>query len=609
MSYESQQLSEAGSGGQMRWSKKRFPAKAVLVGIILTLSVVTIAGVSCIADQILCGSGGSAQIFILGGLFICVLTLLLCAVWLFYRGFSTRSVLMRTALYTLGKAYPQIARINYRTGQCVFIKDQENPACRLFEVCSWDDVRAALLNIVHPEDTEKCRTFTSMENMRRVRRLGLDSDTCVYRRSRKGDYQWIQAIIVPAPGEKNQDYAILYTRDVDDSMKAEELYKAQLWEGMLKARESESEKTEFLKYMVHSTRAPLSAVSDLSDLACGLMEKGEIQKAEYYLKFVGRMGSYVSTVMEDTAEFSVWKEQRQACEREPFWLEGLMSGCREYCELQGREKNISLEFEVDSRLRPGYIGDVNRLMGILYNLLANAFQFSQENSCVRLEAKLEESSGRADRVLFCVNDKGKGINREFLPRAFDLFTREQPGEGGTGLGLAMARAMAEAMEGVILAESVPGQGSSFRLEVLLEYVPKEIRDLYHAKKTGYFRILLMDSRELPLKNAADILVMDGYKVVGCSGGGETLGAFVSRMPENFDLLLTDIPISEMDQARQAGDSVPENFEGRIRIMALAAGTERRESRDTRKYDRKTFLERTFRIEKFSHFVRKNRGSI
>ena len=95
----------------------------------------------------------------------------------------------------------------------------------------------------------------------------------------------------------------------------------------------------------------------------------------------------------------------------------------------------------------------------------------------------------------------------------------------------------------------------------------------------------MDSRELPLKNAADILVMDGYKVVGCSGGGETLGA------------------------RQAGDSVPENFEGRIRIMALAAGTERRESRDTRKYDRKTFLERTFRIEKFSHFVRKNRGSI
>ena len=73
--------------------------------------------------------------------------------------------------------------------------------------------------------------------------------------------------------------------------------------------------------------------------------------------------------------------------------------------------------------------------------------------------------------------------------------------------------------------------------------------------------------------------------------------------------MTDIPISEMDQARQAGDSVPENFEGRIRIMALAAGTERRESRDTRKYDRKTFLERTFRIEKFSHFVRKNRGSI
>ncbi len=611
MSYKSQQLSEAGSGGQMRWNKKRFPAKAVLAGIILTLSVVTIAGVSCIAGLILCQSGGSAQIFILGGLLICVLTLLLCAVWLFYRGFGARSVLMGTALYTLGKAYPQIARINYRTGQCVFIKDDENPACRLFEVCSWDEVRTALLNIVHPEDTEKCRTFTSTENMRRVRRQGLDSDTCIYRRRGNGEYQWIQAIIVPAPGEENQDYAVLYTRDVDDSVKAEEMYKVQLWEGMLKARESDSAKSEFLKYMVQSTQAPLNAVSDLSELACGLMEKGETQKAEYYLKFVGRMGSYVSTVMEDIAEFSVWKEPRQVCEKEPFWLEGLLNGCREYGEIQGREKNISFEFAADSRLRPGYIGDVNRLTGILYNLLSNAFRFSQENSSVRLEAKLGESCGRADRVLFCVSDKGRGIHGEFLPRAFDLFTREQPGEGGTGLGLAMARAMAEAMEGVILAESVPGQGSSFQLEVLLEYVPKEIRDLYHTRKSGYFRILLMDNRELPLKNAADILAMDGYTVVGRSEGEETLGAFVSRVSENFDLLLTDIPISEMDQARPAcTDSAAEDGTGgRIRIMALAVGEQYREKRDTREYDRQAFLARTFRIEKFSHFIRKNRGNI
>lgn len=595
----------------MRWNKKRFRVNTALAGVMLTLSVVGTAAAVCIAGQILWRSGENAQIFILEGLLFCVLTLLLCVIWLFRCSLSPRSVLMGTALYTLGKAYPQIARVNYRTGQCVFIKDEGTLVYRLFETYGWDDVRASLLNSVHPEDTEKCRTFTSTENMRRVKRQGLDSDTCIYRRDNKGEYQWIQAIIVPVPGEKNQDYAILYTRDVDDSVKAEELYKARLWEGMLQAREAESAKTEFMKYMVQSTRVPLNAVSDLSDLACGLMEKGETKKAEYYLKYVGRMGSYVSTVMEDIAEFSVWKEQRQACEKEPFLLEGLLNGCREYGYIQGREKNISFEYTTDSRLRPGYIGDVNRLTGILYNLLSNAFRYGRENTCVRLEARLAESSGRADRVLFCVSDEGKGISGEFLPQAFDLFAREQPGEGGTGLGLPLARAMAEAMDGVILAESVPGRGSSFRLEVGLEYVPKEIRDLYHTKTPGYFRILLMDDRELPLKNAADILVMDGYAVVGSSTGGETLGAFVNRVCESFDILLTDIPISEMDQARPVlDDSAGENLsEGRIRIMALTAGKEYRERPDTGDCERKAFLARTFRIEKFSHFVRKNRGNV
>ncbi|MDE6167548.1 MAG: hypothetical protein K2G28_03730, partial [Acetatifactor sp.] len=111
--------------------------------------------------------------------------------------------------------------------------------------------------------------------------------------------------------------------------------------------------------------------------------------------------------------------------------------------------------------------------------------------------------------------------------------------------------------------------------------------------------------------AADILAMDGDTVVGRSEGEETLGAFVSRVSENFDLLLTDIPISEMDQARPAcTDSAAEDGTGgRIRIMALAVGEQYREKRDTREYDRQAFLARTFRIEKFSHFIRKNRGNI
>ena len=104
--------------------------------------------------------------------------------------------------------------------------------------------------------------------------------------------------------------------------------------------------------------------------------------------------------------------------------------------------------------------DPDRLRQVINNLVINALQHTPEGGRIVLRA--ERSPGF---VTVSVSDTGEGIPAEELPRVFDRFYRADASRarvsGGTGLGLAVARAWVEAMDGRIGAESIPGKGSRF----------------------------------------------------------------------------------------------------------------------------------------------------
>ena len=101
---------------------------------------------------------------------------------------------------------------------------------------------------------------------------------------------------------------------------------------------------------------------------------------------------------------------------------------------------------------------------VLFNLVDNAMRFTPDGGAVRVEAHRENGS-----VSISVRDSGVGIPNDALPRLFERFYRvdasRSRGDGGTGIGLAIARSVVEAHGGTISAESELGHGSVFTFDL------------------------------------------------------------------------------------------------------------------------------------------------
>jgi PAS domain S-box-containing protein len=128
---------------------------------------------------------------------------------------------------------------------------------------------------------------------------------------------------------------------------------------------------------------------------------------------------------------------------------------------EAEERGVQLTVDEMPELPP-IVGDEERLVQVLANLLGNAMRFTDRGGAVQVSARRE---GQAVQV--SVRDNGAGIPPSELPRIFERYwsVRRNAPKGGTGLGLAIARGIVEAHGGRLWAESTVGAGSTFRFTV------------------------------------------------------------------------------------------------------------------------------------------------
>lgn len=220
-------------------------------------------------------------------------------------------------------------------------------------------------------------------------------------------------------------------------------------------------RTDLLSTIAHELRTPLTAVRTSVGLLRDPSLRPDDDARAQLLERIARSAERMQRLVTDVLDLARFRSGTLVLQARRFDGVGLAreAGAAVDSLLQSREQRLDL------RLPDGPIwmyGDRRRLEQALLNLLSNANKFSPPGATVGLEMAVD-----GDDIIWSVEDRGPGIAPEDRARLFERFftAASDSGRSGTGLGLPIAQAIAEAHGGTIDVETTPGRGSRFALRV------------------------------------------------------------------------------------------------------------------------------------------------
>lgn len=219
-----------------------------------------------------------------------------------------------------------------------------------------------------------------------------------------------------------------------------------------------NERNEFLASISHELRTPLTYIKGYADIARRQETKGEDR--DKYLGIIFEETGKLSTLVKDLFNLAKMDENTFSIEKERVHLRPYFQLIIEKITPALKENQMDLVLECSDDL---YLFlDPIRFEQVILNLIDNARKYSEPNTKIRVEAR--NISGR---VHIKIQDEGKGIPEEDLPRIFERFYRVDKSRtralGGTGLGLAIVKQLVEAHGGTIKVTSNPKIGTAFEI--------------------------------------------------------------------------------------------------------------------------------------------------
>ncbi|MGH7372023.1 MAG: PAS domain-containing sensor histidine kinase, partial [Candidatus Methylomirabilales bacterium] len=242
-------------------------------------------------------------------------------------------------------------------------------------------------------------------------------------------------------------------------------------------------KSDFLSRMSHELRTPLNAILGFGQLLeMDGLEPQHQESVEQILKG----GKHLLDLINEVLDIARIESGRITLSLEPVVLADALSEAIGLIQPLAAEQGIELKAE-DARSADRYVrADRQRVKQVLLNLLSNAVKYNRSGG--RVIVRCLEVQG--DRLRVEVSDQGTGIAPEMMDRLFVPFERleaEGTGVEGTGLGLALSKGLVEAMGGSLGVTSIPGQGSTFFVELPLAEAPGIMDEGKEAAKRPFLQ--------------------------------------------------------------------------------------------------------------------------
>ena len=225
-------------------------------------------------------------------------------------------------------------------------------------------------------------------------------------------------------------------------------------------------KSEFLANMSHEIRTPMNAIMGMADLAIRQNPPDNILE---YLGNIKTAATSLLTIINDILDFSKIEARAVEIVPERYELPSFINDIVTMIDIRIGNKPLDFIVEDSPDMPRALIGDSIRIKQIMINFLTNAVKFTDSGQIKLSIATAPTGDPNTVLLKVAVEDTGRGIKKEDLPRLFETFsqldTKKNRNIEGTGLGLAISKNLLELMGGSISVSSKYGQGSCFSFEV------------------------------------------------------------------------------------------------------------------------------------------------